>query len=69
MRSENNGKSILLVDDEVEVRNYLEMSLRCAGYSAESAGDGEDAIWYAFGTLRRLSRPCCWISSCRGKTG
>jgi two-component system, NtrC family, response regulator AtoC len=44
MRSENNGKSILLVEDEVEVRSYLEMSLRCEGYTVESAGDGEDAL-------------------------
>ena len=44
MRSERNGKCILLVEDEAEVRSYLEMSLRCEGYSVESAGDGEDAI-------------------------
>jgi DNA-binding NtrC family response regulator len=44
MRSEKNGKSILLVEDEAEVRSYLEMSLRCEGYSVESAGDGIDAL-------------------------
>lgn len=44
MRSERNGKSILLVEDEPEVRSYLEMSLRCEGYSVETAGDGEDAM-------------------------
>ena len=44
MRSEKNGKSVLLVEDEAEVRSYLEMSLRCEGYTVESAGDGVDAI-------------------------
>ncbi len=44
VRSEKNGKSILLVEDEAEVRSYLEMSLRCEGYSVESAGDGVDAM-------------------------
>jgi len=44
VRSEKNGKSILLVEDEPEVRSYLEMSLRCEGYSVETAGDGEDAL-------------------------
>ena len=44
MRSEKNGKSILLVEDEAEVRSYLEMSLRCEGYTVESAGDGVDAL-------------------------
>jgi DNA-binding NtrC family response regulator len=53
MRSEKNGKSILIVEDEAEVRSYLEMSLRCEGYSVESAGDGEDAIL----CLRNASPP------------
>jgi two-component system response regulator AtoC len=44
MRSEKNGKSILLVEDEAEVRSYLEMSLRCEGYAVEATGDGEDAL-------------------------
>jgi|HubBroStandDraft_1064217.scaffolds.fasta_scaffold00114_7 two-component system response regulator AtoC len=53
MGSEGNGKSILLVEDEIEVRSYLEMSLRCEGYSIESAGDGEEALV----CLRNASRP------------
>ncbi len=53
MRSEKNGKSILLVEDEIEVRGYLEMSLRCDGYSIESAADGEDAML----CLRNASPP------------
>ena len=53
MRSEKNGKSVLLVEDEAEVRSYLEMSLRCEGYSVESAGDGVDAIT----CLRNASPP------------
>ena len=53
MKSERNGKSVLLVEDEAEVRSYLEMSLRCEGYSVESAGDGVDAIT----CLRNASPP------------
>jgi two-component system response regulator AtoC len=53
VRPEKNGKSILIVEDEAEIRSYLEMSLRCEGYSVESAGDGEDAIL----CLRNASPP------------
>ncbi|HSU61146.1 MAG TPA: sigma-54 dependent transcriptional regulator [Bryobacteraceae bacterium] len=35
---------ILLADDEPEIRGYLEMALRCRGYSVESVPDGEEAL-------------------------
>jgi two-component system response regulator AtoC len=38
------GKSILLADDDPEVRSYLEMALRCQGYTVNMADDGEEAL-------------------------
>jgi len=40
----NKGRTILLGEDELEVRSYLEMALRCHGYSIESAQDGEEVL-------------------------
>ena len=36
--------TVLLAEDEPEVRNYLEMALRGQGYSIETADDGEEAL-------------------------
>lgn len=36
--------TILLVEDDMEVRRYLEMALKCHGYSVEAAQDGEEAL-------------------------
>ena len=44
MRSEADGKTILVSDDEVEVRSYLETALRCQGYTVETAQDGEEVL-------------------------
>ena len=45
MRSMKNGSgTILLGEDELEVRSYLEMALRCQGYSVEMAQDGEELL-------------------------
>lgn len=44
MQTINNGRTILLGEDELEVRSYLEMALRCHGYSIESAQDGEEVL-------------------------
>jgi DNA-binding response OmpR family regulator len=38
------GKSILIVDDEQEVRESLESRLAAAGYRVRSASNGEEAI-------------------------
>jgi len=38
------GRLILVAEDEPEVRNYLEMALRCEGYGVETAEDGEEAL-------------------------
>jgi two-component system response regulator AtoC len=36
--------TILLADDELEVRNYLELALKCQGYSVELAQDGDEVL-------------------------
>jgi CheY-like chemotaxis protein len=38
-----NGRTILVAEDEPEVRGYLEMALKCLGYSVELAQDGDEA--------------------------
>ncbi len=44
MKPEGNGYTILVGEDEPEVRGYLEMSLKCLGYSIEFAQDGDEII-------------------------
>lgn len=39
-----NGRTILLGEDDLEVRSYLETALRCQGYSIEVAQDGEEVL-------------------------
>jgi two-component system response regulator AtoC len=41
--TKTNG-TILLGDDELEFRNYLEMALKCQGYSVELAEDGDEVL-------------------------
>jgi DNA-binding response OmpR family regulator len=38
---------VLLVEDELEIRSFLEHSLSEAGYQVEAAGDGKTAEWLA----------------------
>ncbi len=42
-RSSRKG-TILVADDELEVRSYLEMALRCHGYAVEFAEDGCEVV-------------------------
>jgi two-component system, NtrC family, response regulator AtoC len=44
MQTANTGMTILLGEDELEVRSYLEMALKCHGYVIESAQDGEEVL-------------------------
>jgi two-component system response regulator AtoC len=44
MQTVNAGRTILLGEDELEVRSYLEMALKCHGYAIESAQDGEEVL-------------------------
>jgi two-component system, NtrC family, response regulator AtoC len=38
------GLTILVGEDELEVRGYLEMALRCLGYNVELAQDGDEVL-------------------------
>jgi len=48
-------KTILVAEDEPEVRSYLEMALRCQGYLVESAEDGEEVLSSLFTAHRNIS--------------
>ncbi len=47
------SRTILVAEDEPEVRHYLRMALRCQGFGVECAEDGEEALHY----LCRGERP------------
>jgi two-component system, NtrC family, response regulator AtoC len=44
MPAAKNGFTVLLAEDDLEVRSYLETALRCQGYSIEVAQDGEEVL-------------------------
>ena len=44
MQTRSNGETVLVAEDEPEVRSFLEMALRCQGYAVETADDGEEAL-------------------------
>lgn len=53
MGSVRNGRTILVGEDEREVRSYLKVALNCQGYSVECAEDGEELL----GILRSSDAP------------
>jgi two-component system, NtrC family, response regulator AtoC len=44
MQTVNGRRRILIGEDELEVRAYLEMAVKCLGYSAEVAEDGDEVL-------------------------
>ena len=44
MQTKGYGLKILVGEDEQEVRGYLQMALKCLGYSVELAQDGEEVM-------------------------
>jgi two-component system response regulator AtoC len=52
MYPEKSAHTILVGEDELEVRAYLEMALKCLGYSVELAQDGDEIL-----TQLRAARP------------
>ena len=46
-----NSKTILVVDDSINVRRYLSLNLENAGYKVEQAKDGQDAVDKLFNGL------------------
>ena len=48
-------KTVLVGEDELEVREYLEMALKCLGYSVELAQDGDEVLCLPVILARRRS--------------
>lgn len=46
MQAQKNGHTVLVGEDEPEVREYLEIALKCLGYDVELAQDGDEVIRY-----------------------
>ncbi len=46
MRANSKNETILVVEDEPEVRSYLEVLLRCQGYNVQNTENGEEALEY-----------------------
>src|ERR1017187_3584441 len=44
MQITKNSRTILVAEDELEVRGYLEMALKCLGYSVEMTQDGDELL-------------------------
>src|ERR1019366_4419324 len=44
MQTSKNGRTILVGVDEMEVRGYFEMALKCLGYPVELAQDGDEVL-------------------------
>ncbi|MEO8371458.1 MAG: sigma-54 dependent transcriptional regulator [Candidatus Solibacter sp.] len=44
MQPSHNSRRILVGEDELEVRAYLEMAVKCLGYSVELAQDGDEVL-------------------------
>src|SRR5262245_66222444 len=44
MQTFKNGRTILVGEDEQEVRGYFEMALQCMGYSVQLAQDGDEVL-------------------------
>ena len=51
----NHMRTILVGEDELEVRHYLELALRCQGYSVALAENGEEVLSFLGGTGRDIS--------------
>src|SRR5215472_11866884 len=46
MNNQENRPTILVGEDELEVRAYLEMAVKCLGYAVELAQDGDEVLSY-----------------------
>ena len=55
MHPEKSAHTILVGEDELEVRAYLEMALKCLGYSVELAQDGDEILTQLRAARSRIS--------------
>ena len=44
MQTRKNDETVLLAEDDPDVRSFMEMALRCQGYTVEVVDDGEEAL-------------------------
>lgn len=51
----NRRKTILVGEDELEMRGYLQMALTCLGYSVELVEDGEEVLAYLRSSREEIS--------------
>jgi two-component system response regulator AtoC len=55
MQNQETKGTILVGEDELEVRAYLEMALKCLGYSVELAQDGDEVLSYLETSASKVS--------------
>jgi two-component system response regulator AtoC len=55
MQASTSGPKILVAEDELEVRRYLQTALQCFGYSVELAQDGDEALACLRSSRSRIS--------------
>src|ERR1700753_1314094 len=55
MKTQAVGNTILVGEDELEVREYMAMALQCLGYSVELAQDGDEVISYLTSSQPKVS--------------
>jgi two-component system response regulator AtoC len=55
MQNQETRGTILVGEDELEVRAYLEMALKCLGYSVELAQDGDEVLSYLESSSSKVS--------------
>ena len=51
-------RTILVGEDDAEVRDYLGVTLRCCGYDVQLAVDGEEVVSHL-----QAGRPASWSCS------
>jgi DNA-binding NtrC family response regulator len=51
----NTGRTILVGEDELEVRRYMEMALKCMGYNVELAQDGDEVLAFVQSSRSEIS--------------
>jgi two-component system, NtrC family, response regulator AtoC len=55
MRMSNKSLKVLVGEDEMEVRGYLDVALKCLGYQVELAQDGEEVLSYLHSSASEIS--------------
>lgn len=56
-----NKKSILVVDDDVDIRDVIEYALTDEGYNVATAGNGEEALDYLLSSAHKNDPVSCIV--------